>query len=156
MNKQDGPYCLLWSAAQILGVEMQEIIDFIGHNGTDIQWPDKVGINRYRGVHIQEIIDFSIIKGEPLIHIEPMPCLAPDHNTEPCDVFLEEKAAKRCLNYLNNNNAILIGDRHAVACQDRMIIDPNGHTYDLINSGKYYKLNQIQFNFEFFDIYLKF
>lgn len=119
--KQSGPHCLVTSAAMCLGVETDAIHEFLGHDGTDVWFPP----HNMRGVHIQEIIDYAIIKGKTFFPIEREPCIAPDEETEPREIYTMPNA--RFSYYIGGRVCILIMEGHACAYDGENVFDPKGY-----------------------------
>jgi len=132
--KQTNPECLVYSTAMVLDVEPKEITDTLGHNGLEIWWPDLKGNSRFRGVHIQEIIDFVLSKNRALVPIDLWPTIAPNLEVESRTIY--DNARKRFEYYIIGRRGILIGQNksgagHACAWSGKEVFDPNGSVYPL-------------------------
>jgi len=120
--KQDGPYCLVTSAAMVLDVTPDDIHHFIGHKGTDIWWPP----HNMRGIHIQEIQEYALSKGHCFWPYELDPKCAPGEGYEPKSILGTEARTFGFMMKLSKYKAILITDNHAVAWDTKDVHDPKG------------------------------
>lgn len=122
--------CLPTAFAIALNVPVEELITVIGHDGSQIMFPDEKFPANMRGFHPQELFDACAKLGTLFVTIEPYPCfMAPsDHNKiqaiydDPIPRFTE------CLRVFDG---VLIGathegQRHAIAWFNGKIIDPSG------------------------------
>lgn len=136
MNK---PQCLLYSAAMVLDVDVDEITTHIGHDGLEIVDDKLEAPFCYRGVHPQEICDFawSMLRNFQLIQAMPvLKCQTSETKTE----VYPESAGERFFRYVEGKHAIITGinkqgNKHAVAYDGQMILDPNGTTYEIGEFG---------------------
>lgn len=127
--KMKGPHCLVYSAAMVLDCKPVELWDEIGHDGTEILYPDRSGLERYRGVHVQELIPSFRARGYSLEEIQPMPATR-HYGTELIhNIYPDEQvAADRFYNLIAGHPGILIFPRHAMAWDGHgSVYDPNGH-----------------------------
>ena len=134
--KQNGPYCLVYSAAMVLDVWPSEIHESIGHDGTAEVFDSKNKTNRMRGVHICEILDFARTMGNFFSFVEYDPCISQRDGCDVHHVIPKHERHKRFLNHIWGNRAILIGSLptgagHAVAWDGRIVYDPRGGIYML-------------------------
>ena len=128
--KQDGPFCVVTSAAMVLDVEPELIHDYIGHDGTRIQWPP----NGMIGVHIQEIQQFAITQGYMFAPLEVMPVSAPNDIEKPVEIYGEENLARKIFeNLLLGRKGILVTPGHAVAFIGHTVYDPKGFIKSIID-----------------------
>ena len=118
--KQNGPFCLVASAAMILDTTIEQLHKEIGHDGTEIWWPP----NHMRGIHIQEIQDCCLRRNTCLYPVEREPLLAPDDQTEPRGYM--SNPIIRLYYAIFLHPAILITYNHAVAWNGSMVFDPKG------------------------------
>ena len=132
--KQDGPYCLVTSAALVLDVQPSDIHDHIGHNGTEIWWPP----DGKRGIHIQEIQRFAMSIGKIFAPLDVYPTIAQDQTTTPKEIYTRELASRLFEIALLGHRGILIMENHAVAFQGHTCYDPQG----FIKSIEYYEIRQ--------------
>jgi hypothetical protein len=61
--------CLLASFASALDVNINVLIDEVGHDGSEIVFPEAIGINKYRAYHPQEFIPSAMRRGYAVTHI---------------------------------------------------------------------------------------
>ena len=134
---QTQPQCLLYATAMALDVEIAEIVENLGHDGMEVQWPELDPPQCYRSFHIQEMIDFAFNIGIGLVRYEPCPMMAPNDSVNPLAIDAYD------IEWLSKMDAILIGNTHAVAWshKDREIFDPRGFRYSLLR----FDFNQIFF-----------
>ena len=60
LQKQPNKWsCLPTSFAIVLNCPVQEIFDYLGHDGSEIIWPENKDPFNRRAFHIQEMIDFA-------------------------------------------------------------------------------------------------
>ena len=132
--KQDGPYCLVASAAMILDASITELHLEIGQDGTNVWWPPAW----LRGIHIQEIQDCCLRRKKCLYNIELHPHLCPRDDFDPRAIFAPTYAQQRFYIHLSGMRAILITDRHACAWDGERVYDPNGYIRNYCD----YKFNE--------------
>lgn len=65
--------CLPIAFAHVLDVPIEEITTELGHDGSEIWWPDLAEPYRRRGFHIQEMIRFCLARGVSVTPLEPIP-----------------------------------------------------------------------------------
>lgn len=133
IHKMTTPNCLVYSAASVLDVEPEAILDFIGPAWSELWFENKIGDKRMRGVHMQEIIDFAVLRcGKSFFPIDWIPLLAPDHQTQPIPIIDPATARTRMLTYMKSLDGLLItkisGDvaNHACAWDHDLqrVLDP--------------------------------
>ena len=56
-----------------LGVELDQLLAWLGHDGSDIIWPDKPEPHNRRSFHIQEMVRYCIALDVAAIRIECIP-----------------------------------------------------------------------------------
>lgn len=137
--KQKSDQCLLVSTAMLLDVEPEKLIHEIGHDGTEIWFPDRVGSPRQRSFHIQEIIDCCLSRGYGLTPIEMVLRSAPE-NPKPGEVrelYDLEFCIKRFLGAIRDRPGLMICQirghsvGHACAWDGKKVYDPLGKTAEL-------------------------
>ena len=126
--------CVLDAAATVVGCEPEDLIEFIGHDGSEIIYPGLKDPANRKGFHIQEILDAVMRLGYGLIPIEarPVQIILENHT----DYYEVPVGVERFYNHLKDHNGIIIGKNpsglyHAVAWVDNKIIDPIGRIYGL-------------------------
>lgn len=134
--KMDKPQCLLYSAAMVLDVSVKDIISAIGHDGMEIVNPSRPDNERYRSVHIQEIIDCFILRGFGLMPIERVCSIGYEFGGN-IDVY-GSRSDKRFKGYMHGREGIMIGsskyrpnEPHSWAWDGKNCYDPNGFIADL-------------------------
>lgn len=127
---RNGHSCILASAAMILEVNQQVLIDEIGHDGSEILWPDLKEPFCRRGFHMQEIIDCAWRRGYVILEISAKPVCIPYYGAPLRVIPMPEE---RFLQYVRNNKGILAGQLdgvgHACAWDGDLVYDPRGHIY---------------------------
>lgn len=126
--------CLPTAFAIALNLPVEEIIASIGHDGSEIIFPDLKEPYCRRSFHIQELIDMCMLKQVAVIPIEKtLVSEAKDHQ------FTLTVKCNRFTNYLTNYSGVLTGigkitkQPHAVAWDTRHVFDPNGYVYSIDN-----------------------
>ncbi len=127
--------CTTYSAAMILGISHNHVIEQLGHDGREIINPIGVGSAKFKGVHIQEIQALFYDHHLGLIPYEPTPNL----NGEPVDCW--DGAIQQFI--MPGSIGLIIGQnrsgRHCVAWDGEKILDPNGDS-SLIGFECFYKV----------------
>lgn len=123
--------CMLASVAMVLDKTTNELIEAVGHNGSQIIFPELPEPAKRRGFHIQEFIPMILKSGFAMTTIEVLPYSTPDGKHEfPIDFPNYEE---RFWNLMSNSIGILTGLRtrwrHAVAWNGKRIYDPIGSVY---------------------------
>lgn len=127
--RQDGPYCLVASAAMCLGVTIDEIHTAIETDGTEIWFPP----TGMRGIHIQEIQDFAMDKDKCFFPVELYPMIAPNEDTEPKTIYNTNVAKVRFLDSIRARVGVLIMSGHACAWDGETVYDPKGFMSSIVN-----------------------
>lgn len=125
--------CSIAAAAMVMDVEIQELIDGIGHDGSEIVFPDLREPMCRAGFDIQEIIDFALNCGWSITPIETIPVVTSD-GVQTRELFEREKAHARVEGYLKRYNGVVYGQRwdqnwwHVVAwdSERELWLDPSG------------------------------
>ena len=149
-----GYNCLLASAAMVLDVHPDVLTELIGHNGTEIIFPELPEAINKRGFHTQEIIDCAIEYGYAVTEIQAVPYLTP--NSE--DEYLVEfnvSHENRFQNHINGHVGIITGEingkinerGHAVAWNGEMCFDCRGSICTLedcdMDISSFYRFDKI-------------
>lgn len=114
----------------VLGKTVADITEYLGHDGSEIWFPEAAGNNQRRGFHMQEMFDYSLDLGYWPVYIESMPETAERLLPMPDGRFEQ---------YLWQNNAVLLGrgadnsddQFHAAAWDQNNVFDPRGQEYDI-------------------------
>lgn len=126
--------CLPSAAAMLLHAYPKAVIDGIGHDGSEILFPEMKSPHCRRGFHIQEIVDVFIDQYEFPVLFEAQPCLI--GLTEDGEEILwplpENEGRIQC--YMEDAPGIIIGTHeaetlHAVAWDGDVCWDPRGQKY---------------------------
>lgn len=133
--KMDGPHCVKYSAAMLLGIDPEGLDEFFSFMDRQVWWPDQPEPKCYRGINIQDIQNFLHATGRPLLAcVDYCPGIYPDvpENAKP----LYKDYDSRFKWYLRKYSGILIGQRdgkdHAVAWNhvEQICYDPSGFRAD--------------------------
>jgi len=109
-----------------------QMIEFIGHDGLEVWWPEARGERRLRGFHHQEMVDYGFCNGHSVIMVEAMPNLGCNGKHR---VIMEDYLQGRMNTYLQTFDGVLTSDKHAVAWNsaEQKCYDPNGYIYGIDN-----------------------
>jgi len=122
--------CLLASFAMALGVEVRTITDLVGHDGSEIWWPELPDPERRRSFHVQEMIRVAIRLGWATTPVEGRPCSSPGSIAPPREVHVQgfEEIFYSGVGVLTGVGKF--SDRpHAAAWDGKEVYDPNGAVY---------------------------
>lgn len=118
----------------LLKVLPKEIFEFLGHDGSEILWPEFEDPQRRRGFHIQEIVEFALTKHIMFLPIEPLPALCPTDDWPLDKAYVVERKTP-FEDYIVRRPGLLLGThegrRHAVAWDRHKIHDPMGRRYGI-------------------------
>lgn len=82
----------------------------IGHDGSEIVWPDLKEPLCRRGFHVQELVDVALKFGVALVEIEGDPAtIAGERAIIDCQIF--PNPHDRMEDYMNRYHGLLLGDR---------------------------------------------
>lgn len=135
MKKMDKPQCLIYSAAMVLGHNVEDLIEHLGHDGMEVWWPEFDDHRQYRSVSMQEIIDVFLQHDVALVPIQAMPLQVADGEHRDPRLTYEEPGA-RFMKHIRSRRAILIGQTeqgngHAWAWDGKEAYDPRGWMCDI-------------------------
>lgn len=127
--------CLPTAFAIATNYPVDVIINQIGHDGSEIIFPERNEPYNRRGFMIQEIMDILLWKDWAVVHIEALPMII--NPFEDIASPSPEPAIKRFNHYLKCVNGVLCGMMkgtnkwHACAWNhyEQMMYDPNGFIY---------------------------
>lgn len=102
--------CSVQAAAKVMCIPTQQLVDKIGHDGSEIVFPDLLKPMCHAGFHNQEIQDAALRLGWIVTTFEARPVATPD-GVNMRDVFVEEKLEQRFDFYLRCFNGIACGQR---------------------------------------------
>jgi len=127
-NKQ----CTIVSAAMLLDMEVEDIIQRLGHDGTTVVFPELPLPQNQCGVHIQELIDVFIKYSYGLMPIDAVPCSTTDGQNQ-FDVFTATAAERRFNRALSLWDGLVSGETirgigHTCAWnfREQRLYDPRG------------------------------
>ncbi len=116
--------CIISAAAMVLDLHPDVVEECIGHNGSEIIFPELRDPARRRGFHVQEIIDCAHAYGYAVTPIEGLPISTPNGTDEYEVKFREDRFGY----YLKGNIGIITGRTrvwaHAVAWDGDRVFDP--------------------------------
>jgi hypothetical protein len=109
-----------------LDISLEEALKLIGHDGSDIWWPELPEPLRRRSFHIQEMVDLAYRLGKAVIPIEASPTVCPQLGGPVKPVPMPD--VLRIQQYMVGNVGVLTGmgvvGRHAVAWDGSCVLDP--------------------------------
>lgn len=128
LQKKPNPWsCLPTAFAIVIERPVQQIFDYLGHDGGEITNPYLPEPYKRRGFHIQEMIDFCWHIGYSVTPIEFCPCLAVENR--PDVIVYPVNGLERIQKYLDSIEGVLTGidtfNRHALAWDRKDAIDPD-------------------------------
>lgn len=133
--------CLPTSFAMVLDMPVLEVLEKIGHDGSEIVWPMLSNPHNRRSFHIQEMIDLCWDLGKLVVMFQTKPCNSPYPHIEPINVpmkFTPEERFKKLIHYPGVFTGVTNeGVGHAVAWDGRMIFDPKGKVYSDFKAAKF-------------------
>lgn len=100
--------CAAASTAMLCGATIQEVIDFCGHDGSDVVLPNLPTPMCHRGFAMEEMVDFALTKGIGLVQVNAFPVVTPDGEHER-DLWSEAYCEERMQSYLEYHTGLLIG-----------------------------------------------
>jgi hypothetical protein len=123
--------CMITSLAMCMNVDVEQLIEEVGHDGSELLWPQNIGPTAYRGYHIDELSVLAMIHGYSCTGVTRNLCLG--HNEVDCinvDPFFDFDRL------IQGRTGLLLDDSHCVAWSGSQIYDPskgiyeyNGHWY---------------------------
>lgn len=128
------PQCMLYSAAMVLDMEVDELITLIGHNGME-KIDDNGEPYCFASIHIQEIQTVAARFGRCFYPIDLIPVMG-HLQPRPLYKICGQDYAVRFLHMVKGKKGLLCGRSvrdvpHTVAFEDETIYDPNGTKYPL-------------------------
>ena len=136
----NGWSCLLVAFAMAIDESYQDLINEIGHDGSEKIWPEVNEPYCRRAFHPQELIDCCFSRGFTVIEIEKYPKLRPMYFDflKIHTVFNNDKATSRYHKYIQTFPGVLIGPSHAVAWDGLQLYDPKGYTIPSFDSHLFF------------------
>lgn len=121
----------------VMGCSVEKIFKFLGHDGSEIIWPElKEPLSRH-SFGFNEMMYFCWHEGWITTIIETVMYCKPVAEVEPLAIRLPEEWLTTALTDQNGvlTGLSLNGNAHAVAwnCDERLCYDPNGTKYGIDN-----------------------
>ena len=122
--------CLPTCLAMAIGCTLEEIFEFIGHDGSELRYPLEPAPFCFRAFHMREMVDFAYSRGYLYSYI---PRYA-EHFIDSEGTIAQHPIKdnwQRLMLYFKGQNVIVSGDYpspHAVLYSDGVIYDPKGFT----------------------------
>lgn len=135
MNLVIHDQCVLASLCMVLDISPGMAITALGHDGSEIVFPDAVGKYRMRGISQQECLDVAWEFNHVLVAIFPAVILSPGPgHSHPLHIYTAEQSNRRARMYMDAGPCMIYGViagkyRHCVACDGGIIYDPGGRLY---------------------------
>lgn len=122
--------CQLAAWAMALGVSLDVVVDGVGHDGSEIVWPDLPEPHCRRGFHPQEFYPLARILGCAVETVEAHPQL---QNIRGDVLTLPGVDWEHCLTHCRGvlGGFTTTGTGHAVAISAGKVYDPRGRTFDV-------------------------
>lgn len=123
--------CLPTSFAMVLDISLEDIYNFLGHDGSEIWFDDP---NPWRSFNIQEMISLSEAHGFWVMEIITKPAQQPPNSQEFREVYDLSEANRRINFYINKYSGVMIlRIPHAVAWnhEEQRIYDPRGDIHEV-------------------------
>jgi hypothetical protein len=125
---------MIYAAAMAFDCSPEDIIKRLGHDGTEVAFPEQEGQKQLRGIHIQELIDVAYDLGIILLQVELFPTIAPNRESAPKIIWDRSVCSRRFVGYLQSRDALIYCKRgssspeHMVAWNstEQKIYDPHG------------------------------
>lgn len=134
MRQQQSPNawsCLPTAFAVSVGCSVYDLIEHVGHTGSELTWPNLPEPMCRRGFHIQELIVVLHATGYSVTPIERYSQIAPDVNVPPQIIDNRQRFEQ----VVNTTRGVITGHTHrcghAVAYDHGHILDPRGSSYRL-------------------------
>ena len=119
-----------------LGVPIDELIKMVGHDGSEIIWPELPEPLRRRGHHPQEMIYAAYMLGFSVTPFEAFPVSLGKRGANPFVVPMIPQAEERMRRLMHGDRGVITGQSpkrfpHAVAWTGHAIIDPAEGGYEI-------------------------
>ena len=122
--------CLATSTAMVCDTSLQDFIEKVGNDGSEILWPDAPFPACHRGHMPNEMVMYALSCGVSLVPVFPtwpaMP--GPQYTMQP--ITLPRQWID---GMLREHDGVLIGNGHSVAwdSKQKLVLDPDGPKYPL-------------------------
>ncbi len=119
-----------------LGIPVTMLIKLVGHDGSEIVWPELSEPLRRRGHHVQEMIYVAHQLEFSVTPFEAFPVSLGKAGAEPFTVPMIPQAGERMPRIMDGTTGVVTGENpkrrpHAVAWDGRSLIDPGGLDYGI-------------------------
>lgn len=125
--------CVPAAFAIATNTSITDIFDFIGHDGSEILWPQLNEPFRRRSFHIQEMIDYCLDLDVYPVEIQAAPFTWPEGIDE--ESVLEISLVVPIERYLQTRIGVICGEidgnRHAVAWDRNQCFNPTGYKHSI-------------------------
>lgn len=125
--------CILASFAMAMDVSPAILIRFIGHDGSEIAFPDRPEPICRRGFHTQELIQLAWHMGYCVTPIELMPVIGETDGTRQKVIWELKPRFHIAESLVAKNRGVITGRGkscgHAVAFEHGTVFDPDGYTF---------------------------
>lgn len=123
--------CLAASFATVLNLSVEQIVEYVEHDGSEIIWPHLPDPQKRRSFHIQEMIDVAARFGYSVTPFEALPRAKVYQEDRVYPLEFKAGNAYRINKHLDSAKGVLTGFNltgkpHAVAWDGQLIHDPAG------------------------------
>jgi hypothetical protein len=126
--------CMPLAFAMALEIPVGELLEELGHDGSELAFPNLPEPACRRGIHIQELVHVALRHGFALTPVELFPVLASADDKQTQTILYRDNNWKRFADILAASRGVIDGVgfrfRHMVAYDQGRIFDPRGHVYD--------------------------
>jgi len=130
--------CSITALAMTLDIPVSEVITEIGHDGSEIIFPNMDEPMRRRGFHSQELVEIAWHHGYAMTPIEFFPRLRANNGSETVHIWGESFSTVRFFGAIEGSLGILEGNGRK--CQ-HAVHNFYGNLYDPDPSGSVYKVD---------------
>jgi len=123
--------CLPTAFAIAAHLPIQSFIHKIGHDGSDIVWPDLGEPMQRRSFHVQECVLALMRFGRVSTQIFTTSAQTPKSEVKPFITDYNALVAQMMLRFPGVIIGSVKGKNHAAACANGLIYDPNGLIYPI-------------------------
>ena len=117
--------CLPTAWSYVIGWPLWAVVKAIGHDGSEIRWPNLPEPNCRRGFHAQELIYLGDRFGFVTTTFEPIAAMMSPGGDEPVVINFGDRFEK----IVKESNGVFTGEingcRHVVAWIDGKVLDPD-------------------------------
>lgn len=120
--------------AMALDIPVGDLLEELGHDGSELAFPNLPEPACRRGFHIQELVHVALLRGFAMSPVELFPVLASADGKQTQTILYRDNNWKRFAAILAASCGVIDGAgfrfRHMVAYDQGRIFDPKGHVYD--------------------------